>query len=92
MAKKQMWLGIVLTSCRSAQPLLLALMDKGGSPRKKGNAYIVLAGQRLVCAWWRTVPPERRRCEEKLPCPKHHQAGGIAANMWLSVMEPFKIG
>lgn len=50
MAKKQMWLGSVWASCGSAQPLLLALMDNGGSPRKKGNAYTVLCCQAFARA------------------------------------------
>lgn len=45
-----MWLGSVLASCGSAQPLLLALMDNGGSPRKKGNAYTVLCCQAFARA------------------------------------------
>ena len=48
MAKKQMWLGSVLAPCGGAQPLLLALMDNGGSPGKKGNAYTVLCCHALA--------------------------------------------
>lgn len=40
MAKKQMWLGSVLASCGSAQPLLLARMAKGRVAQAKKVTHI----------------------------------------------------